>query len=115
MVHIAGADGGTGASPLSSIKTRALPWELGLAETQHALAENGLRGRVRLRVDGGIKTGRDVMVAALLGADECQLRHRAADRRGLPDGALVPRRHLPGRDRDPAAGAARQVHRRRPR
>ncbi len=70
VVHIAGADGGTGASPLSSIKNAGLPWELGLAETQRSLVTNGLRGRVRLRVDGGIKTGRDVVVAALLGADE---------------------------------------------
>jgi glutamate synthase (ferredoxin) len=70
VVHIAGADGGTGASPLSSIKHAGAPWELGLAETQRTLVESGLRGRVRLRVDGGIKTGRDVVVAALLGADE---------------------------------------------
>jgi glutamate synthase (ferredoxin) len=70
VVHIAGADGGTGASPLSSIKHAGMPWELGLAETQRVLVESGLRGRVRLRVDGGFKTGRDVLVAALLGADE---------------------------------------------
>jgi glutamate synthase domain-containing protein 2/glutamate synthase domain-containing protein 1/glutamate synthase domain-containing protein 3 len=70
VVHIAGADGGTGASPLSSIKNAGAPWELGLAETQQALVVNGLRGRVRLRTDGGFKTGRDVIVAALLGADE---------------------------------------------
>jgi glutamate synthase (ferredoxin) len=70
VVHIAGADGGTGASPLSSIKNAGLPWELGLAETQSSLVASGLRERVRLRVDGGIKTGRDVVVAALLGADE---------------------------------------------
>ncbi len=70
VVHIAGADGGTGASPLSSIKNAGLPWEVGLAEAQHVLAESGLRGRVRLRVDGGLKTGRDVLLAALLGADE---------------------------------------------
>jgi glutamate synthase (ferredoxin) len=70
VVHLAGADGGTGASPLSSIKNAGAPWELGLVETQHALVSNGLRGRVRLRVDGGIKTGRDIVVAALLGADE---------------------------------------------
>src|SRR5207245_6853071 len=54
VVHVAGCDGGTGASPLSSIKNAGLPWELGLVETQHALVDNGLRGRVRLRVDGGI-------------------------------------------------------------
>ncbi len=70
VVHIAGADGGTGASPLTSIKNAGAPWELGLAETQQALVANGLRGRVRLRVDGGFKTGRDVVLAALLGADE---------------------------------------------
>src|SRR5207253_2954565 len=70
VVHVAGADGGTGASPLGSIKNAGVPWELGLAETQQALVASGLRGRVRLRVDGGIKTGRDVLLAALLGADE---------------------------------------------
>ncbi|HEY8216045.1 MAG TPA: glutamate synthase-related protein [Acidimicrobiia bacterium] len=70
VVQISGANGGTGASPLSSIKNAGLPWELGLAETQTTLIENGLRGRVRVRVDGGFKTGRDVLLAALLGADE---------------------------------------------
>ena len=70
VVHVAGADGGTGASPLTSIKNAGAPWELGLAETQQALVASGLRGRVRVRVDGGFKTGRDVVVAALLGADE---------------------------------------------
>jgi glutamate synthase (ferredoxin) len=70
VIHIAGADGGTGASPLPSIKHAGTPWELGLAETQQALVSNHLRSRVRLRVDGGFKTGRDVVVAALLGADE---------------------------------------------
>jgi glutamate synthase domain-containing protein 2/glutamate synthase domain-containing protein 1/glutamate synthase domain-containing protein 3 len=70
IVHVAGADGGTGASPLTSIKNAGAPWELGLAEAQQALVANGLRGRVRIRADGGFKTGRDVIVAALLGADE---------------------------------------------
>jgi glutamate synthase (ferredoxin) len=70
VVHIAGADGGTGASPLPSIKHAGVPWELGLAETQQALVASGLRGRVRVRVDGGFKTGKDVLIAALLGADE---------------------------------------------
>jgi glutamate synthase (ferredoxin) len=68
-VQISGNDGGTGASPLSSIKHAGLPWELGLAETQQVLVANGLRDRVTLRVDGGLKTGRDVVVAALLGAE----------------------------------------------
>jgi glutamate synthase (ferredoxin) len=70
VIHIAGADGGTGASPLSSIKHAGAPWELGLAETQCTLVESNLRSRVRVRADGGLKTGRDVVVAALLGADE---------------------------------------------
>jgi glutamate synthase (ferredoxin) len=70
VVHIAGADGGTGASPLSSIKNAGLPWEIGLADAHRALVVNGLRDRALLRVDGGIKTGRDVVLAALLGADE---------------------------------------------
>ena len=70
VVHISGGDGGTGASPLSSIKNAGMPWELGLAEARAALTANGLRDRARLRVDGGLKTGRDVVLAALLGADE---------------------------------------------
>lgn len=69
-IQISGHDGGTGASPLSSIKHAGLPWEIGLAETQQVLVENDLRGRIRLRVDGGLKTGRDVIIAALLGAEE---------------------------------------------
>ncbi|HEX4979623.1 MAG TPA: glutamate synthase large subunit [Acidimicrobiales bacterium] len=70
VVQISGANGGTGASPLSSIKHAGMPWELGLAETQQVLVDNELRSRVRLRVDGGLLTGRDVLAAALLGADE---------------------------------------------
>jgi glutamate synthase (ferredoxin) len=70
VVHISGGNGGTGASPLSAIKHAGMPWEIGLADSQRALVDNGLRGRVRLRVDGGFKTGRHVLVAALLGADE---------------------------------------------
>ena len=69
-ILIAGHDGGTGASPLSSIKHAGCPWEMGLAETQQVLVLNGLRGRVRLRTDGGMKTGRDIIMAALLGAEE---------------------------------------------
>ncbi|NCW99450.1 MAG: glutamate synthase subunit alpha, partial [Betaproteobacteria bacterium] len=69
-VVIAGHDGGTGASPLSSIKHAGTPWELGLAETQQTLVLNGLRGRVTVQADGQMKTGRDVVIAALLGADE---------------------------------------------
>ncbi len=69
-VVISGHDGGTGASPLSSIKHAGSPWELGLAETQQTLVLNGLRGRIRVQADGQMKTGRDVVIGALLGADE---------------------------------------------
>jgi glutamate synthase (NADPH/NADH) large chain len=69
-IVIAGHDGGTGASPLSSIKHAGTPWEIGLAETQQTLVLNQLRGRILLQVDGQMKTGRDVVVGALLGADE---------------------------------------------
>ena len=67
---ISGHDGGTGATPLSSIKHAGSPWEICLAETQQTLVLNGLRSRIRVQVDGQMKTGRDVVIAALLGADE---------------------------------------------
>ena len=70
LVLIAGSDGGTGASPLTSIKHTGLPWELGLAETQQALIYNRLRDRIRVQVDGQLKTGRDLAIAALMGAEE---------------------------------------------
>jgi glutamate synthase (ferredoxin) len=69
-VLIAGHDGGTGASPQTSIKHAGVPWEIGLAETQQALVMNDLRGRIRVHVDGQLKTGRDVVIGGLLGADE---------------------------------------------
>ncbi|MFB6133685.1 MAG: glutamate synthase large subunit [Halanaeroarchaeum sp.] len=69
-IHISGHSGGTGASPKTSIKHAGLPWELGLAEANQLLRETGLRSRVTLRVDGGLKTGRDVAIGALLGAEE---------------------------------------------
>jgi glutamate synthase (NADPH/NADH) large chain len=69
-ITIAGYEGGTGASPLTSLTHAGLPWEIGLAETQQTLARNGLRGRVCVQADGGLRTGRDVAIAALLGADE---------------------------------------------
>ncbi|MBW2460478.1 MAG: glutamate synthase large subunit [Deltaproteobacteria bacterium] len=70
IILISGASGGTGASPLTSMKHAGTPFEIGLAETQQTLVLNGLRGRVKLETDGQLKTGRDVVVAALLGADE---------------------------------------------
>ena len=69
-VLISGHDGGTGASPLSSILFAGIPWEIGLAETQQTLVRNDLRSRIWVQTDGQLKTGRDVVVAALLGADE---------------------------------------------
>ena len=69
-VLISGHSGGTGASPLASIKHAGCPWELGLAETQQTLVKNGLRSRVRLRTDGGLKTAEDIVMAAVLGAEE---------------------------------------------
>jgi glutamate synthase (ferredoxin) len=70
VIQISGNDGGTGASPLSSIKHAGCPWELGVSEAHSALLNNGLRDRVVLRADGGIRTGRDVAVAAMMGAEE---------------------------------------------
>jgi glutamate synthase (NADPH/NADH) large chain len=69
-ILISGYDGGTGASPQSSIRHAGLPWELGLAETHQTLVRNGLRGRVRLQTDGQLKTGRDIVIAGMLGAEE---------------------------------------------
>ncbi|RME44464.1 MAG: glutamate synthase large subunit, partial [Caldilineae bacterium] len=108
VVHISGADGGTGASPLSSIRHAGLPFELGLAETQQTLIANDLRDRVRLRVDGGLKTGRDVVIAALLGADEYSfgtaaliaegcLMARACHRNSCPVGIATQRPELRAR------------------
>ena len=70
LVIISGHDGGTGASPMSSIKHAGTPWELGLSETHQTLVLNGLRSRIRVQTDGQLKTGRDVIIAALLGAEE---------------------------------------------
>src|SRR5207249_9936941 len=70
VVLISGHDGGTGASPLSSIKHAGAPWELGLAETHQTLLLNNLRSRIAVEVDGQLKTGRDVIIGALLGAEE---------------------------------------------
>ncbi|MGO4816060.1 glutamate synthase-related protein, partial [Cupriavidus sp. 2MCAB6] len=69
-ITISGYEGGTGASPLTSIKHAGSPWEIGLAETHQVLVLNKLRGRIALQVDGGLRTGRDIVIGALLGADE---------------------------------------------
>jgi glutamate synthase (NADPH/NADH) large chain len=81
-VVIAGFEGGTGAAPLSSLKHAGLPWELGLAETQQVLVANRLRDRIRVQVDGGLRTSRDVIVAALLGAEEFGMATASLDATG---------------------------------
>lgn len=70
VILIAGGVGGTGASPQTSIKYAGLPWELGLAEAHQILSLNNLRNKVTLRTDGGLRTGRDIVIAAMLGAEE---------------------------------------------
>ncbi|MBI1947126.1 MAG: glutamate synthase large subunit [Deltaproteobacteria bacterium] len=90
-VVISGFEGGTGAAPLSSLRHAGLPWELGVAEAQQALVDNRLRGRVRLQVDGGLRTPRDVVMAALLGAEEFGLATAAL----VAEGCVMQRRcHL---------------------
>ena len=90
MVLVSGHDGGTGASPQSSVKFAGVPWEMGLAEVHQVLTLNRLRHTVTLRVDGGIKTGRDVVTAAMLGAEGVRRRHHFPGRHGLHPGTPVP-------------------------
>ena len=111
VVLISGHDGGTGAAPLTSLKHAGIPWEIGLAETQQTLLVNGLRDRIVVQVDGQLKTGRDVVIGALLGRGGVRLRLGAARGVGLHHDAGLPPRHLPGRDRHPEPGAAGQVQR----
>ncbi len=106
VVLISGHDGGTGASPLTSLKHAGAPWELGLAETQQTLLLNGLRDRIVVQVDGQLKTGRDVVIARAARRRGVRLRHRPAGRVGLRDDAGLPPRHLPGRRRHPEPRAA---------
>ena len=111
VVLISGHDGGTGASPLTSIKHAGAPWELGLAETQQTLLLNGLRDRIVVQTDGQLKTGRDVIIAALLGAEEFGF----ASAPLVVSGCIMMRVcHLdtcPVGDRDAEPGAAQEVHR----
>ncbi len=110
-VTIAGHDGGTGASPVSSIKHAGTPWELGLAETQQTLVLNRLRGRIAVQVDGQMKTGRDVVIGALLGADEFGFATAPARGRGLHHDAQVPPQYVSGGHRDAGSGAAPEIRR----
>ncbi len=116
-VHISGCNGGTGASPLMSIKHAGLPWELGLADTQAALIDNGLRDRIRVRIDGGLLTGHDVLLGALLGADEFSfgtaamiaegcIMARACHKDTCPTGIATQRPHLRAKFAGTAEGVA---------
>ena len=111
VVLISGHDGGTGATPLTSMKHAGAPWELGLAETQQTLLLNGLRDRIVVQVDGQLKTGprRDGRRTARRRG--VRFRHRAAGGLGLHHDARVSPRHLPGGRRDAEPGAAQAVHR----
>ena len=108
-VLISGHDGGTGASPLSSILHAGIPWEIGLAETQQTLVLNDLRSRIWVQTDGQLKTGRDVVIAALLGADEMGFATAPLIATGLRDDARLPPEHVPGRDRDAGSRAAQAL------
>ncbi len=110
-VTISGFEGGTGASPLTSLTHAGSPWEIGLAETQQTLVLNGLRGRIAVQADGGLRTGRDVAVAALAGRRRIRLRHRAPDRLGLHHDAQMPSQHLSGGRGDARPGPAQALHR----
>ena len=111
VVLISGHDGGTGASPLTSLKHAGGPWELGLAETQQTLLLNGLRDRIVVQTDGQMKTGRDVDRGRAARRRGVRLRHGAARRVGLHHDARLPPRHLPGRRRHPEPRAAGALQR----
>ena len=108
-VLISGFEGGTGASPQTSIKHAGLPMELGIAETQQVLVMNDLRGRIRVQTDGQLKTGRDVVIAAMLGADEFGFATIALVSLGCIFVAQVSLEYLFGRDRDPGQRTAQTI------
>ncbi len=111
VVLISGHDGGTGAAPLTSLKHAGIPWEIGLAETQQTLLVNGLRDRIVVQVDGQLKTGRDVVIGALLGAEEYGFASAPLVVSGCIMIARLPPRHLPRGDRHADPGSAGQVQR----
>ena len=111
VVLISGHDGGTGAAPLTSLKHAGGPWELGLAETQQTLLLNGLRDRIVVQVDGQLKTGRDVIIGALLGSGGVRLRDCTVGGQRLHHDAGLPSRHLPGGGGDAEHRATLEVHR----
>ena len=93
-VLISGMDGGTGASPLSSIQHAGMPWELGIAEAHQTLVRSRLRDRILVQADGMIRTGRDLAIATLLGAEEWGAGNRSPHRRGVHHDAQMPPEHL---------------------
>ncbi len=109
VVLISGDSGGTGASPLSSIRHAGIPWELGLAETQQVLLLNDLRSRIRVQTDGKLQTGRDVVIAALLGAEEFGFATTPLVTHGLHHDAQVPPQHLSRGHCHAGPGAARAL------
>ena len=108
-VLISGHDGGTGASPISSILHAGIPWEIGLAETQQTLVLNDLRSRIWVQTDGQLKTGPRRRDRRAPRRRRDGVRDGAADRDGLRDDARLPSEHLPGRDRDAGSRAARAL------
>ena len=108
-VLISGHDGGTGASPLSSIQSAGVPWEIGLAETQQTLVLNDLRSRIWVQTDGQLKTGRDVVDRGAAGRGRDGLLDRPADRHRLHHDARLPPQHVPGRRRHAGPGAAQAL------
>jgi glutamate synthase (NADPH) large chain len=111
VVLISGDSGGTGASPLSSIKHAGIPWELGLAETQQVLLLNDLRSRIRVQTDGKLQTGRDVVIAALARSRRIWFCHDAVDRDGMRDDAQVSSQYVLGRHCHAGSRAAKAVPR----
>ena len=105
VILISGYDGGTGAAPKSSIHNAGLPWELGLAETHQTLIMNGLRNKVRIETDGKLMSGRDVAIAALLGAEEFGFATAPACYNGMCDDACLQPGYLSGWRCDPESGA----------
>ena len=112
VILISGADGGTGASPLSSIRHAGLPWELGLSEAHQTLVKNNLRSRVVLQTDGQLRTGRDLAIATLLGAEEWGHCYWSTCGRRMHHDAQVPPQHLPCWYRNSRSRAEKTIHRR---
>ena len=109
VVLISGYDGGTGASPMNSLKHAGLPWELGVAETQQVLVQNGLRDRIVVQTDGQMKTGRDVVIAAATGCRRIWFCYRAIGGHGLHYDARLSFEYMPGRCRNTKSRAGEKI------